>query len=100
VKTERDRYLGAAAQGPLDPMGPVLDRYHDVLGTADENWGGHDPNHVRSATMWWLRRYSDGTAGLWAEGLERLLKAYDAQWLGGERREQRKQQPDTSPRKK
>ncbi|HEX8697275.1 MAG TPA: hypothetical protein VF815_00425 [Myxococcaceae bacterium] len=87
VEVERKRYLGAAAKGNLDALGPELDPYHDVLGNADENWGGYDPNHVRSATMWWLRRYSDGTASTWAEGLERLLQAYDAEWLGLAKRE-------------
>lgn len=93
VEAERKRYLGAAAKGTLDTMGPVLKPYHDVLGTSDEEWGGNDPNHVRSATMWWLRRYSDGTAGTWAEGLKRLLLAYDAQWLGAAKLEKGKPLP-------
>jgi hypothetical protein len=81
VETERKAYVAAAAKGKLDPFGPTLDLYHDVLGTSDDNWGGHDPNHVRSATAWWLRRFHDGTAPLWAEGLERLLTTYDSEWL-------------------
>lgn len=85
VDAELKLYLGAASRGKLDAMGPVLELYHEVLGTADEEWGGHDPNHVRSATAWWLRRFSDGTAATWAEGLERLLTAYDAEWLGSEK---------------
>jgi len=99
VEAERKRYLGAAAKGSLDALGPELDPYHDVLGTADEDWGGHDPNHVRSATMWWLRRYSDGTAGTWAEGLERLLLAYDAEWLGEKKLEKGRPLP-VQPAKK
>lgn len=59
VERERRAYLGAADQGDVDALGPSLDLYHEVLGGPDEDWGGHDPNHVRSATMWWLRRYTE-----------------------------------------
>jgi hypothetical protein len=93
VEAEKKLYLEAAARGSLDAMDSVLEPYHEVLGTADEEWGGHDPNHVRSATMWWLRRFHDGTASTWAEGLERLLLAYDAEWLGAEKLEKRKPLP-------
>jgi len=93
VKTEVKFYLGAADRGDVDALGRALDLYHDVLGTGDSNWGGHDPNHVRSATTWWLRRSHDHTAGLWFEGLERLLKTYDAAWLDSEKRASPHQPP-------
>lgn len=90
VDAERKAYLRAAQRGEADAFGPTLDFYHDVLGTSNEGWGGHDPNHVRSATAWWLRRFHDETAALWAEGLERLLSTYDGDWLTAEK--------STSPR--
>jgi hypothetical protein len=93
VEAERKLYLGATAKGNLDALGPELDPYHDVLGSAEQDWGGNDPNHVRSATMWWLRRFHDGTASTWAEGLERLLTTYDSQWLS----EQKHQVPGPLP---
>ncbi|WP_224248963.1 hypothetical protein [Hyalangium gracile] len=86
VQAERKTYLSAAQRGATDAFGPTLDFYHEVLGTADENWGGHDPNHVRSATAWWIRRSIDDTAPLWAEGLERLLTTYDGEWLSAEKK--------------
>lgn len=85
IERERRFYLGAADRGDVDALGRTLDLYHDVLGTADDDWGGHDPNHVRSATLWWLRRHHDATATLWAQGLERLLTTYDAAWLAQEK---------------
>jgi hypothetical protein len=54
---------------------------HDLLGDSSEDWGGYDPNHVRSATLWWFRRHEDGTADLWQQGLVRLLETYDRKWL-------------------
>jgi hypothetical protein len=81
VAAERKLYLSGG-----DPHGETIDLYHDVLGTSEEDWGGHDPNHVRSATAWWLRRFHDGTAPLWAEGLERLLTTYDSEWLVTEKK--------------
>ena len=59
----------------------VVDLYHEVLGTADQDWIGHDPNLVRSATMFWLRRTKDGTATLFFDGLTKLLSTYDKPWL-------------------
>lgn len=84
IDAEVPYYLGAADRGTVDALGPDLDLYHDVLGTSAQNSGGHDPYHVRSATMWWLRRSHDKTATIWLEGLERLLRTYDARWLGTE----------------
>jgi hypothetical protein len=69
-------YRAAIAAGRTDVL-PVL---YDLLGDADHEWGGYDPNIVRSAALWWLRRELDGTAPLWAEGLERLVGAYDGPW--------------------
>jgi hypothetical protein len=76
--TERTRYAAAMARGEADEG---TWGYSDVLGDAAHEWNGHDPNHVRTATMWWLHRSLDETAPLWAEGLERLLTTYDAAWL-------------------
>lgn len=81
TSAERDRYGAAMAKGEGDWSGTVVDLYHDTLGPSERDWGGNDPNTVRSATMWWLRRTIDETAPRWAEGLERLLKTYDASWL-------------------
>ncbi len=82
VEAERRRYLQL-----MDDKGggwnvwEITDPYHDVLGNADANWGGHDPNHVRAATMWWLRRAHDNTRPLWSDGLNKLLSTYDDLWL-------------------
>lgn len=85
VENERRRYLASMdAKGGGWDVWEITDAYHDVLGTADEDWGGHDPNHVRSAVMWWLRRHHDDTAPLWREGLLKLLRTYDAAWLAQE----------------
>lgn len=81
VADERRRYVAAMRAGQADPFGPVLDHYHATLDGLQMGWEGSDVNHVRSATAWWLRRYEDDTAPLWAEGLERLLRTYDARWL-------------------
>jgi hypothetical protein len=72
------RYLEAVETGGVSSG---LFYLSDVLGDANDNWGGYNPNHVRSATMWWLRRSHDDTEALWREGLERLLSTYDADWL-------------------
>ena len=82
---ERTAYAAAMAKGEGDWSGSVVDLYNDVLGTAEQSWGGFDPNLVRSATMWWLRRTLDETATQWALGLERLLTTYDSEWLRSER---------------
>jgi hypothetical protein len=82
IERERRRYLVSMdAKGGGWDVWEITGTYHDVLGTAAGDWGGHDPNHVRSAVMWWLRRHHDDTAALWREGLVRLLGAYDAEWL-------------------
>lgn len=96
VAAERKTYLGAADRGKTEALGRNLDLYHDTLGTAGDDWGGADPNHVRSATTWWLRRYHDKTAPLWAEGLEHLLAAYDGAWLA----EQKAATPRPLPQRK
>ncbi len=75
-------YLRAADDASVGWDASVVGLYHDVLGA---DWGGYDPNHLRSATMWWLRRTKDGTADLWLQGLERLLTTYDAEWLAAHR---------------
>jgi hypothetical protein len=82
---ERAVYGDAMAKGTADWASPVVDLYHQTLGPSEQDWGGYDPNTVRSATMWWLRRTLDETAPLWAEGLERLLSTYDAAWLAAEK---------------
>jgi hypothetical protein len=74
-------YLRAADDRSVSWDQNVVWFYHDVLGTSEESWGGNDPNHVRSATMFWLRRTKDGTAKTWVEGLEKLLATYDGAWL-------------------
>ena len=78
--TEAALYQASIAKGYEDHM-MHIDHYHDTLGHAASNWGDNDPNTVRTATMWWVRRSIDGTADLWSEGLLRLLKAYDGAWL-------------------
>jgi hypothetical protein len=82
VERERRRYLVSMDQkgGGWD-VWEITGPYHDVLGGAEASWGGHDPNHVRSAVMWWLRRHHDETAALWRQGLTTLLSTYDPQWL-------------------
>jgi hypothetical protein len=82
VARERERYLVSMDKngGGWD-VWEITGAYHDVLGNSDANWGGHDPNHVRSAVMWWLRRVHDDTAPLWRQGLTKLLTTYDAEWL-------------------
>ncbi|MBI1949642.1 MAG: hypothetical protein HYS27_28405 [Deltaproteobacteria bacterium] len=75
-------YLRAADDASVKWDASVVWFYHDVLGT---DWGGWDPNHIRSATMWWLRRTKDGTADLWRGGLEKLLATYDGAWLAAHR---------------
>ncbi len=74
-----------------------IDYYHDILGLGSDNWGGNNPNTVRSAAMWWVRRSVDGTADLWAEGLVRLLTAYDGQWLKGKQASPTKPAPEREP---
>ncbi len=82
VERERQRYLVSMdKKGGGWDVWEITDAYHSVLGTPEQDWGGHDPNHVRSAVMWWLRRHHDETAALWRVGLVRLLTTYDAQWL-------------------
>lgn len=76
LSLERTRYAEAMARGEGDWAGEVVNHYHDTV-----SFPGSDPNLVRSATMWWLRRSLDETAPLWLEGLERLLRTYDARWL-------------------
>jgi hypothetical protein len=82
LKAEARTYLAAARSGHGGWDQPTVDLYHDVLGR-----GGDDPNLVRSATMWWLRRYDDGTMPLWLTGLEKLLTTYDGAWLTQEKQE-------------
>jgi hypothetical protein len=82
IERERQRYLvSMEAKGGGWDVWEITGTYHDVLGGSDSQWGGHDPNHVRSAVMWWLRRHHDETASLWRGGLLSLLKTYDAAWL-------------------
>jgi hypothetical protein len=82
VSVESRRYQGAIEAQAASWDSPIIDLYHDTLGDSASNWGDHEPNLVRSATMWWLRRSLDGTDALWSEGLEKLLRTYDARWLG------------------
>jgi hypothetical protein len=74
----------------------ITEPYHDTLGGEGANWGGHDPNHVRSATMWWLRRAHDGTRPIWSDGLQRLLQTYDGAWLAAQIDVRPVPLPDTS----
>lgn len=85
LSKERAVYAAAMEKGEADWASPAVDLYHETLGPSAQGWGGNDPNLVRSATMWWLRRSLDETASQWAVGLERLLKTYDAAWLEAER---------------
>jgi hypothetical protein len=83
ITRERTIYPAVDATGMVT-VGDVFastEPYYELLGSADHDWGGFDPNVVRSATMWWLRRHEDGTAALWREGLTKLLVTYDAAWL-------------------
>lgn len=75
-------YLRAADDASVKWDANVVWFYHDVLGA---DWSGYDPNHIRSATMWWLRRTKDGTADLWLQGLDKLLATYDATWVAAHR---------------
>lgn len=75
-------YLRAADDASVKWDADVVWFYHDTLGT---DWAGLDPNHIRGATMWWLRRTKDGTAELWLKGLDKLLSTYDAAWLAARR---------------
>ncbi len=86
LQRERSRYLDAVARGKGAWADEVPTRYEELLAGDDTDWGGDDPNLVRSATMWWLRRSADETAALWFNGLTRLLSTYDAKWLEAERR--------------
>lgn len=79
---EVNTYLRAADDASVKWDASVIWFYHDVLGA---DWGGYDPNHIRSATMWWLRRTKDGSAEAWGKGLEKLLTTYDAAWLAAHR---------------
>lgn len=82
VERERRRYLVSMDdKGGGWDVRELTDPYHAVLGSAEADWGGHDPNLVRGATMWWLRRQHDTTRPLWADGLQRLLATYDGAWL-------------------
>jgi len=49
----------------------------------EQGYGGRvgNGNVVKSAVGFWLRRELDGTADAWARGLEKLLVAYDADWM-------------------
>lgn len=84
IAKERTLYPAVDAAGLVTAgvdVYAVTDPYYELLGTSAQDWGGFDPNIVRSATMWWLRRHEDGTAALWREGLTKLLVTYDATWL-------------------
>ena len=80
-KREADLYLRAADDPSQKPSTEATDIYYEVLGTDAQSWNGYDPNHVRSATMFWLRRTKDGTAPLFFDGLTKLLRTYDNAWL-------------------
>ena len=99
-RNEVERYLRALKRGGLDNYGETVDIYHNLLGGDDENWGGHDPNHVRSATLWWLRRSYDETDRLWFDGLQRLLKTYDGAWLQKQQDRQAQRPPQRRVEKK
>jgi hypothetical protein len=96
LNREMNTYLRAADDKSVGWDSEVVALYHDVMGTADNQWGGFDPNLVRSATTYWLRREKDGTAALWAEGLEKLLNTYDKPWLD-EMKNEMKKTPGTRP---
>ena len=78
IDNERRVYLSAldnTDKGGGQDNYALIEPYEDLLGTDGE------PNVVRSATTWWLRRHHDGTAPLWRVGLHKLLATYDAEWL-------------------
>ena len=79
-KARRDEYMRV-----MDEKNPNWSAYYDkfstFLGEADTEWGGYDPNLQSAAVAWWLRRDVDKTAPLFLEGLTKLLRTYDAQWL-------------------
>lgn len=84
IERERRAYLGAldaATAGGNWNNFELTAPYEELLGTAEQDWGGYDPNLVRASTMWWLRRHHDGTASQWRDGLTKLLATYDASWL-------------------
>lgn len=93
-KRERALYAQAIAGKNAEYM--YYDRYGGFLGkhglTAtrlqdfQEDWGGHDINVQSAAVAFWLRRDMDGTAAIFAEGLQKLLKTYDANWLATQQR--------------
>jgi len=78
---ERATYQALIDKGEGGFSASTMDLYDGLLGDSESNWGGYDPNLVRPATTWWLRRTMDETASDWATGLERLLSTYDAAWL-------------------
>ncbi|MDG5816816.1 hypothetical protein QA601_17095 [Chitinispirillales bacterium ANBcel5] len=78
LQFQTKRYIKAAENGRANRE--FFDTY-ELLGGGRKNWGGHNPNHVRTATMWWVRRTIDETEDLWAEGLRRLLETYDSAWF-------------------
>jgi hypothetical protein len=91
---ERNAYLEAVRRGQADDQ---ASRYETLLGPPERDFGGADPNLVRSAATWWLRRSADETASLWLQGLERLLSTYDAAWLAGSRTAKPSQAPGSKP---
>ena len=74
---ERQRYLDSIDErGAARNASDTTWAYHGFLDDMQ-----YDPNHVRSAVMWWLRRHQDATAALWRAGLVKLLTVYDTEWL-------------------
>ncbi len=82
---ERAAYQAMIDKGESGFSAATMDAYDTLLGPAESDWGGYDPNLVRPAATWWLRRTIDETANDWASGLERLLTTYDSAWLAQQR---------------
>ncbi len=84
-KRERALYLKTMDEKNPD-WGSFYDKYSELLGDAGHDWGGYDPNLQSAAAAFWLRRDVDGTAPLFFEGLDKLLRTYDAAWRSAHER--------------
>lgn len=80
IKKEREKYLHVMDEKNPD-WASFYERWSTFLGDAEHDWGGVDPNLQSASVAWWLRRDIDGTAPIFFEGLTKLMKTYDADWL-------------------
>jgi hypothetical protein len=89
---EKREYLGMISAGSLKPY--HYEKYFYFMnpgfigGRDDESYfmehgfdGGWDGNVVKTSVAFWIRRSADGTAEEFYNGLEKLMKAYDGEFL-------------------